>query len=337
VTRPPRLATGAVALAAAALLAACTGGSGGSAGHRSGVPRSSPGPVAGAYESVAPLAAHGPQPPADGAWVGAWVKPPVARDDARPGAFAAFEQAVGHPLTVAHVFHTWTEPFPTAGDAELARAGKVLMISWSGTDSSAITAGTYDAMIRQRADAVRAFGAPVLLRWRWEMNRPNLRATVGSPEQYVAAWRHIRAIFTEAGATNVGWVWCPMAATFTSDDGAAYYPGDDQVDWLCTDVYAIGTGRSFADVAADFMTWAGGHDKPVVVGEYGSNLTDPAAKAAWIAGATTYARAHPQIRALVYFDALRTENGQERDFRVEAAAAPLAAYRAMLADPWFGG
>jgi len=210
------------------------------------------------------------------------------------------------------------------------------MISWSGNDSAQVAAGAYDDLIRTRATALKALGKPVLLRWRWEMNRPNLATSVGTPQQYVAAWKHVHAIFQEVGATNVGWVWCPLAGNFAATDAPAYYPGDDQVDWLCADVYAIGTDRSFGAVAGDFMTWAAGHPKPIVIGEYGSEKADPATKAAWIAGATAYAQAHPQIKALVYFDADRVDDhGVQRDFRVTTDPAVLKAYQAMLADPWF--
>ena len=280
--------------------------------------------------------AHGPQPPANGAWVGAWVKPAANGPLTRVAAVETFEQAVGHKLQVVHVFHPWAQIFPDENDTQLVQDGKTLMISWSGNDSAQVAAGAYDDVIRARATALKALGKPVLLRWRWEMNRPNLATTVGTPQQYVAAWKHVHAIFQEVGATNVGWVWCPLASSFATTSAADYYPGDDQVDWLCTDVYALGNDQSFGDVAADFMTWAGSHDKPVMIGEYGAEQSDPAAKAAWIAGATAYALGHPQIRAMVYFDADRVDDhGVQRDFRVESDPTVLQAYRAMLGNPWF--
>jgi len=280
--------------------------------------------------------AHGPQPPADSAWVGAWVKPPKESILGRVAAVESFEQETGRKLQVVNVFHPWTQIFPDLNDTTFVGQGKTLMISWNGATSAQIVAGTYDQVLRDRAEALKALGKPVLLRWRWEMNRPNLAATVGTPQQYVAAWKHVHQIFEQVGATNVGWVWCPLASNFSQTDAAAYYPGDDQVDWLCTDVYAIANDQSFGDVAADFMTWAASHDKPVVIGEYGAEQSDPAAKAAWIAGATAYALAHPQIRAMVYFDAARVDDhGVPRDFRVEADPTVLAAWKAMLANPWF--
>ena len=278
--------------------------------------------------------AEGPKPPAVGAWVGAWVKPTVADQAGRVAAVASFEQSIGRPLDVVHVFHQWNDVFPSSADFQFVQQGKILMISWSGTDTKTILSGADDGTIRQRAVDIKLLGSPVLLRWRWEMNRPNLQKSIVSPADYVAAWKHIRSIFRIVGATNVGWVWCPIATNFLATGGPAYYPGDDQVDWLCTDVYAGPTNLSFASVAAEFTAWAATHDKPVVIGEYGARSSDPG-KPQWIEAATAFAVQHPQIKAMVYFDADRVENGVSRDFRVEAAPGPLQAFRAMVMDAYF--
>ncbi len=340
--RPNRAGWVAAALGTVALLAAgCSSASapaptGTSPSASASAPSGGTG-TGGTSKGPAVSVAQGPQPPASGAWVGAWVKPAKAGQTGRVDAVADFERTTGRPLDLVHVYHPWSDPFPDAADRAFLDQGRQLMISWSGTDSSQIVAGTYDDLIRQRATDLKALGKPVLLRWRWEMNRANLDATVGGPADFVAAWKHIRAIFQQVGADNVGWVWCPLAGSFTATDAPAYYPGDDQVDWLCADVYAIGTDRSFADVATDFMAWAAGHAKPIVIGEYGSDQTDPAAKAAWVSGATAYAQAHPQIRAMVYFDADRVDDhGVQRDFRVTSDPTVLHAFQAMLGNPWFG-
>ena len=327
-TRPLAWLAGVVLLSLA--VAGCSSAPHGHHGSRGTIPPTFATPGAPA------LSAQGPTPPATGAWVGAWVKPVRATPLGRIAAVAQFEQTIGRPLDLVHVYHPWSQTFPDAADMAFLQQGKQLMISWAGTSTSAIISGVYDDMIRTRAESLKALGSPVLLRWRWEMNRPNLQSSIESPAQYVQAWKHIRAIFSQVGATNVGWVWCPLAGNFTSTNASAYYPGDDQVDWLCTDVYAIGSTKPFADVATDFMTWAAGHPgKPIIIGEYGSESTDPAAKQSWIEGATSFAKSHPQIKAMVYFDALRSESGKQRDFRIDSSSSTLAAYKAMLADPWF--
>jgi hypothetical protein len=317
----------ALAIGIGLLVTACTSGStpqpSGSSSPTSS--SASPGPTTtatadgGEFTTVA----GGPKPPAVGAWTGAWVKPAVPNQQGRVDAVAAFEKAIGRPLDLVHVYHQWTEAFPSAADLQFVQQGKVLMIS-----------GADDPIIEARATALKEMGNPVLLRWRWEMNRKNLAAAVGSPAQYIAAWKHIRTIFTAVGTTNVGWVWCPLATDFNATNGPSYYPGDDQVDWLCTDVYPGPTHDSFAAVASEFMAWAAGHHKPVIIGEYGVESSNPA-QAGWIAGAETYARQNPQIKAMVYFDADRVENGVTRDFRLEGTTAPLHAFQHMIASAYF--
>ena len=322
----------AVTMLAALLLGACKSGSVAPTATKSSkasTPSTSPTTDGDSYTTVA----GGPKPPAAGAWLGAWVKP-APNAPSRTAAVAAFEQAIGRPLDIVHVYHPWADAFPTASDIQFTQQGKILMISWASTDVAGIVSGSADRQITARAAALKSLGTPVLLRWRWEMNRKNLAAAVGSPAQYVAAWKHIRSIFTTVGTTNVGWVWCPIAADFNATNGAAYYPGDDQVDWLCTDVYPGPTKASFASVAAQFMTWAAQHHKPIIIGEFGVEASNPA-QTQWITGAYTYALQSPQIKAMVYFDADRVEKGVTRDFRVQGTTGPLQAFQQMATNPYF--
>ena len=103
------------------------------------------------------------------------------------------------------------------------------------------------------------------------MDRPNLRAVVGTPAEFIAAWKHVRAIFAQQHVRNVAWVWCPTAKGFVpGGNAAAYYPGNDEVDWVCADAYpGFGPYRSFADTVQPFLSWASHHPKPVMIGEYG--------------------------------------------------------------------
>ena len=82
------------------------------------------------------------------------------------------------------------------------------------------------------------------------------------------------------------------------------------------------------------MNWAAGHHKPIVIGEYGVERSNPD-QSAWIAAADAYAQATPQIKAMVYFDADRVENGVTRDFRLQGTTGPLQAFRQMIMSPYF--
>ncbi len=192
-------------------------------------------------------------------------------DPARIRAVETFEGALGRQLDIVQTYHKWTDPFPTEIDRWVADRGDILLLSWAGTKPSEIVDGRYDSMIRKRAEALQKLGTPVLLRWRWEMNRPNLRTEIPTASGYVEAWKHIRNIFDDVGPDNVDWVWCPSANGFEETNGAEYYPGDDEVEWLCADAYTPYPNTPLEQVLAPFLDWAESHaDKPIVIGEFGT-------------------------------------------------------------------
>lgn len=277
---------------------------------------------------------RGPAPPPAGAWVGAWVQPTNYTEAGQLAAVERFEQDIGRPLDVAHVYHSWLDEFPSDLDLTHISDGRLLLLSWAGTDSRVVTSGRYDQLIRARALALKRTRAPVLLRWRWEMNRPNLQASVWSPDDYVAAWRHVRAIFTEVGADNVGWVWCPIARDFAETRAVEYYPGDDQVDWLCADVYPGKEYDSMAAVMEPFLLWASSRPRPIVIGEFGAPERRPGERAAWLRAAGALISSRPQIKAMVYFDA-RQERPPVYDLSLRGYADALAAFRQVVNQPYF--
>ncbi|MEO3776767.1 glycosyl hydrolase [Micromonospora sp. B11E3] len=280
---------------------------------------------------------RGPELPERGVWLGAWVKPGWQTPTGRVDALAAFAEQTGGKITLAHMFHEWEDDFPGPTEHAFQASGRLQMISWSGADTRSIRNGVYDQLIRQRAERIKQFGVPLLLRWRWEMDRPNLAQSVHSPEDYVAAWKRIRGIFTEVGATNAAFVWCPHVQGFVDStrDAAAYYPGDDQVDWLCTDVYP---GREFEGFAAQmdtFMAFAAQRPRPVVIGEFGVTTEGaPGQRGAWLREAGEYVKRHPRIKAVVYFAAKQTRK-PAYDSTFDADPEGLAAFRELAADPWF--
>ncbi len=279
------------------------------------------------------LPAVGPPAPASGALLGAWVMPQTYTPEGQVAAVRDFEARIGRPLAFVHVFRQWADPFPRPSDLSFVQHGDTLLLSWNGIDTRTIAAGSQDDVIRRMAVAVKSLGAPIWIRWRWEMNRPNLRSLVWSPEDYVAAWRHIRAIFAAEHVTNAAWVWCPLASKWESDDGAAYYPGDDQVDWLCTDVYPA-DGQSFADVAAPFLNWAVARPQPVMIGEFGAPDVPGIDRAGWLTAAFAYIRSQPRIKALAYFEGSAGENSPD-GFLLEPGTAAFDAFRGAAATPYF--
>jgi hypothetical protein len=250
---------------------------------------------------------RGPAVPKANAWFGAFVNPV---DDqtvtGKVSAVDAFQTAIGRKLAVVHSFHPWGSDFPSQFDRAIVANGQVDFVSWASTNLTSVLGGAYDGQLRSFADSVRAFGSPILLRFRWEMDRPNLAQTIGSPADYVAAWKHVRKIFTDEGATNAGWVWCPTSNAFANGTADSYYPGDDQVDWLCTDVYPNDTTLSFAAIMAPVLQFAAKHPRPLIIGELGVE-TDTPSDSAWFANVAPVLATQPQIKGLIYFSQATTK------------------------------
>ena len=274
--------------------------------------------------------------PASGAYLGAYVEPTAYTQSGQISAVQSFEHRLGRPLQIVHVYHPWGKPFPTVADKYFVDHGKILLLTWGGApDTQAIVAGRDDAMIRARAEAVKALGHPIMMEFRHEMDRPNLQWTIHGPAEYIAAWDHVRAIFTAVGATNVSWVWCPTGIGFQDGRAPPFYPGDKEVDWVCADVYATSTSQSLHAAAAPFLRWASHHHKPVIIGEFGV-IGNPPGWAAWLTAAGRLPEADHQIKAMAYFDANGVNSsGDAYQFWLGNRPAALSAFAGLLKQPYF--
>jgi Glycosyl hydrolase family 26 len=280
----------------------------------------------------------GPVTPAQGAYFGAWVSPTVyaagkytQRD--RVLAVDSLQKTIKRRLDIVHIYLTQNGQFPTSSDLAFVNQGSTLLVSWALNNSRAVAKGKYDVSIIERAREIKKIGKPVFLEWRWEMDRPNLKAQVGTPAEYIAAWKHIREVFAQQGVTNVAWVWCPTSKGFTKGTAGAYYPGDSEVDWICADAYPpAGPLSPFATVAGPFLRWAAHHpSKPVMIGEYGvPGVYSPAERAQWLRAAGRTVAANRQIKALVYFDGPGA--GQSTDV---LSGGPLQAFAGIAGDSYF--
>jgi hypothetical protein len=337
--RRPRLApTGALSLVGVLLAGAVAGCD--LPGRRQPVPTPSPDltrPPAAVATRTGPFDSGPVKPPAVGAYLGAWVKPAELTQPGRIAAIDGLEVALDRRLRIVNTYRRFDEEFGTESDRVFLRQKKIMMVSWASGDTRSITSGRHDALIRAQARRVRAARVPILLRFRWEMDRPNLRATMWSAADFVAAWRHVRQIFDEERARNASWVWCPTAEGFARGDAPDFYPGDDAVDWTCVDVYAASDFRPLRELMAPFLRWAAERPKPIIVGEYGvAREWGSAARAAWLRDAAALFKANPQIKAVSYFESDPEGNtGPKQQFRLADDPSAFAEFRAMARDRYF--
>jgi beta-mannanase len=193
---------------------------------------------------------------------------------------------------------------------------------YKGITTKDVAAGKLDDYIRQYARDAKVYGQPLFIspickefngNW-WYNCSPKANPALTEAD-FVNAWRRVVDIFRQEGVTNVAWVWVPNSITkappsWEADNAAAYYPGDDYVDWMGVDHYDYGP-PSLMDALYDFAVE---HDKPVFVSEWGvrspAGLT-PAQDQQWLNNMFDYFESHPKIKAIDYFNYNNADPTQE--------------------------
>lgn len=324
-TIPRLLCAGAFAIVA---LASCgTGGSGPSA----------PLNVGGGGPTPAPLNLT---PPNGQIYLGVYVNP-LSVHLPPPSLQSGFEQQVGRRMAISLHYYGFYDQFPGAYETDDVANGRIPVDSWDcQLPNAAVAAGKADGAIKSHADAIKAFGHPIFLRYMWEMNVPatktyrsicydpatDLPNGIFSPPNYVAAWDRIRAIFAQEGVTNVVWLWNPDG----DRNPAAYYPGDSEVDWTGFDYYDLANVPPAQTYAQAYKFFAP-YDKPIMVGETGAQ---PAMQSTFFpALASTLETQFPLIKAYDYFDsANKVKTIQQVSWVIGDSEIP--AFAAFANDPY---
>ena len=266
-----------------------------------------------------------------------------------------FQAAIQHNPSVMMVYRGWADRAFNADEFnKVAERGMLPMLSWEpwnyqddskdkdGTHAgqpeyqlSRIYGGAFDDYIRSYALGIKNLDYRVAIRFAHEMNGfwypwgANVNGNRG--DDYIKAWRHVRNVFTEAGATNVIWVWSPNVI-LDRTQLAPFYPGDDFVDWVGLSGYYGTEGtrnyRSpdtiFNSTLAHIRTFT---KRPVVITE--TAATDSGGmKARWVVDFFRYLPQHPEIIGIIWYESVR-----EWDWRIATAPAAAAAFAAGAADP----
>src|SRR5579871_1775361 len=252
------------------------------------------------------------------------------------GGIAALDAKVGRHLLLVNRYVPWTYSNWSTMSAYI-RAGNLPMISWSArpyTTAAVIAGGSQDAVIRRAAIGLRGIGGNVLLRPFYEFDQPNGHPRyMGTPAQVIAAWRHVFRIFQQEHATNVHFVWCPMAFDFADGVAQKFWPGSTYVHWVGADGYNFPgkTWHTFGQIFGSAYTFAARLHKPFIAAETASPAGDPRTPG-WIAGAATWIRNHTDFKAVDYFDSISPKG---YNFRLMTNAATIAAFRSWADLPWF--
>ena len=332
-------------------------------------PAGLPAPEVPAPEEPAPAPQPEPEQPVAtpssiywGAWIGSQLTGEQAPWDM--SAVTKFEEMTGKPLSLIHFAAPFANcsssrcsfyKFPTNPMESVRNHGSIPFFSWSSQSIpsstnepnfqlSDVISGAFDSYIREFATAAKNWGHPFFLRFDWEMNGnwfPWSEGVNGNKAgEYVAAWRHVHNIFTEVGATNATWVWCPNVDPENKFHSlSSLYPGNEYVNWTGLDGYNWGTNpakpdrwRTFGELFRSTYSQIAetiAPSKPMTIGEMGSTEYG-GSKAAWIKEALSQVPvSYPKIRALLYFEA--TDEGM--DWPIESSPSATAAFAEGIGNP----
>jgi hypothetical protein len=275
------------------------------------------------------------------------------------------EREAGHRLAGVRVFRRWGEPLFDGDQRWARRTGHVVflsiksrrkngaLISWrdiaSARPGSALQAG-----IARQAREIARFGAIVYVVFNHEPDARTSRP-MGTPAEFVAAWRHIVDTYRAAGVRNARYVWTLTGPAFGEGAGHGltradtYYPGDAYVDDIAGDTYnwntchsRSGRWQSPAEVLEPQRRFGLRHPrKGLMLLEWGT-VEDPARpgrKAQWIRDMTRLLGqpGYRQFRAALHWDdrfsGVMAGTGCDFDNRTSATA--LSAWRGMTTTPLF--
>ncbi|GLW99709.1 glycosyl hydrolase [Microtetraspora sp. NBRC 16547] len=225
---------------------------------------------------------------------------------------------------------------------------RILMLAWVSEEWSTgtripwtrIASGELDAsVIDPQARRIKEYGKPVMIAFDQEMDLRGPQGA-GTPEEYIAAYRHIQDRFAEIGATNAIWAWIITGYHKTLPRQKEYYPGDDRVDWIGFDQYNFftcqghGEWRSFRQTVQPTYDWLranGLGGKPIILSEFGTedDPQQPGRKAEWYLDVPKVVRELSGIKAVVQWNS----ESKGCDFRISEPNV-LSSYARAGMDPY---
>jgi len=295
------------------------------------------------------LSYSGPVPlPDTGAMFGTYLRLDDHNGLTRQEAFTNFEALTERHMDIDREYPLWDENWPIADDEWSRDQGHTLYFSWKANLTGTldcvmwpdIAAGLYDATVDAQAAKIIDFAAPIFFAFHHEPTTHHQGKSCGTPDDFIAAWRHIHDRFVADGVTNVTYAWTMTAWSFLQENAAQYYPGNDVVDLIASDGYNWfgctfhpGLWREPYEIFIDFYQFGLAQGKPMVIAEYGTGEDPdvPGRKAQWFANFANQMKAWPEIKGVSYYN---VGNGS-CDRYVDTSPSSLQEFQDLGADPYF--
>lgn len=221
------------------------------------------------------------------------------------------------------------------------------------------------------AKAVKGWGAPLYFTFNHEPEA-GASAGMGTPTEYINAWRNIVKIFRQQGVTNATYVFVATGFGFTRSYNVAqkYYPGDDVIDAIGADAYNWADCRPEVKIAWQSLqqiinpttvpgNWSKktgvpasqyglvrfgtAHGKKLMLAEFGSvewqdavTPTSPS-KASWLRDAQALLKqpAYSQFSLINIWNSEGNGTHSTCNFKIDSSTSALQAMRDWGQDPAF--
>ena len=310
-------------------------------------------------------AAYVVAPPAQGMYLGAYVDYLAGDAQSLANQVSHFKALTGKALAWNIVINEWGSRlnFPWYESYAAYNAGSTPLIrvlprsvNWETGEKDPflrldyINRGDFDAQIRYWADIARQLPFPIMVEFMPEANG-NWYQWSGvlydnGPALYKAVYQRFINICRQEGATNITWVFHMNTIANPSTPGnnmAAYYPGDEYIDWLGLSVngalYQSDYWDSFTDLLdPGYAEMTKVSTKPLAIVEAGviELNSDPGKKAAWINDAYNALKSgnYPLVKAFTYWNE-PSWTAEGNDMRINSSPLALQAARNLMLDSMF--
>jgi len=285
--------------------------------------------------------------PSSGCYVGAIVE----RDPRVQGDHRTFNELTGKEHSIFFDYRNYGMAFSDRWADALQSVGAAAQIAFEPNGGlDAVQDGGY---LRSFARAAGASGIPIFLRFAGEFNGDWVRYS-GDPAKYVEKWRLVHRVMREE-APNVAMVWVPNV--MPEEPIPAFYPGDEYVDWVGVNFYAVHHHNNSLEHPAehenpaDSLRWIYdrySRKKPVMIGEFAAThycRADDQQLPEFSADKlrALYAalpRLYPRVKAVHWYDIDNTTHqvrtGRDtNNFSLTDNETVLNAYRSAVRSPYF--
>lgn len=248
----------------------------------------------------------------------------------------AYTGMTGKQPNLLEYYAAWGDGFDASGVRAAWKEGALTLMSWEPFDTTLadIAAGKSDAYLKKYATAVRKLNLPVVIDFADEFNGhwEKWGTKYVTPQQFVAAWRHIHDTFADVGASNVIWAWAPNIINPVKNvQLKPYYPGDAYVDWVgFVGYWTIDQDNAFSSVFGptidEVRTFT---KKPMLLLETAAMAGER--RRADIRNLFAGVEADDNMLGFIWFN-----QKKRADWRLEASPLALKEFKRLAADDRFG-